>query len=339
MDDKDLMHDLTLMLLYLDSWKEKGPSGPVARSWNRYDSNVLQALQNEGLIGPAQKAKPIALTPDGEDVAGMLVDVYRTVIGEFQDEVVDSLKNAGPFTNEPAFRFRIELKLDGRACWREIVVPQSFTFSDLHQVIQGSFLWWDYHMYDFQLTNRREKLMIIDPDAGGIDGMFAPGTEGRKAVDATKTYLDDVFPRTRTATYTYDYGDYWVHKIRLVETIDNYAGEMPVCTAGDGDAPPEDVGGAGGFEEFLRAIADSKDPDHNHMLAWGKSQGFEHFDLKRANERLHKWLTGEAFDEWDRMHSDEPQLGGATGGAGAKGGKGKSGAKGATGSSPFKLVP
>lgn len=330
MDEKELMHDLTLMLLYLDSWKEKGPSGPVARSWNRYDSNVLKALQNEGLIGPAQKAKPISLTPDGEDMASMLVKVYGTVVGEFQNMLDDQLKNAGPITNEPAFRFRVTLQLDGQTCWREIVVPQNFTFADLHEVIQAAFLWWDYHMYDFQLTSRREKLIIIDPDAGGIDGMFAPGTDGRKPIDATKTHLFDVFPRTRTATYTYDYGDWWVHKIRLVETIANFEGEMPVCTAGDGDAPPEDVGSTCGFADFLRILADPKDPEHDETVAWAKSLGFEHFDLKRINERIHKWLTGEIYDEWDRLHPDELQLGGATGVAGAKGG---------AGSSPFKLVP
>lgn len=34
-----------------------------------------------------------------------------------------------------AFRFRVTLRLDGHECWREILVPASLTFFDLHAVL------------------------------------------------------------------------------------------------------------------------------------------------------------------------------------------------------------
>ncbi|TYS17825.1 plasmid pRiA4b ORF-3 family protein [Rossellomorea vietnamensis] len=47
----------------------------------------------------------------------------------------------------------------------------------------------------------------------------------------------------------------------------------PVCTDGKGSAPPEDVGGEPGFEEFLRVINDKSHPENEHMAGWGEMQG------------------------------------------------------------------
>ena len=114
-----------------------------------------------------------------------------------------------------------------------------------------------------------------------------------------------MLPRSRTARYSYDYGDGWEHRIKLVRTISCYEGEMPVCTDGAGDAPPEDVGGAWGFEDFLHVIADESNPEHEDLSKWGKSQGFEHFSLDAVNRRMAKWHAGELIAEWDETHGIE----------------------------------
>lgn len=183
-----------------------------------------------------------------------------------------------------------------------------FTFAELHEAIQAAFLWWNYHLYDFELTSRGEKLRISDPDQGGVDAMFGMmfgGSIPKTQVDAHDIRLDDVFPRTRIARYSYDYGDGWEHRVKLVETIACYEGEMPACTDGAGDAPPEDVGGPGGFGDFLRIAGDADDPERGHMVAWGESQFYEPFSLEAANRRIHAWRTGELLDEWDERHSGE----------------------------------
>lgn len=41
---------------------------------------------------------------------------------------------------------------------------------------------------------------------------------------------------------------------------------------GNGERPPEDVGGLWGFKEYLRIMEDEKDPSHQDMKAWADSQ-------------------------------------------------------------------
>ncbi len=49
-----------------------------------------------------------------------------------------------------AFQFKIQLKNDSKPdVWRRILVPEKFTFDQLHKLIQLSFGWADYHLYQF----------------------------------------------------------------------------------------------------------------------------------------------------------------------------------------------
>ena len=51
-----------------------------------------------------------------------------------------------------AFRFRVTLRIDGHECWREILVPASLTFFDLHAVLQECFMWYGEHLFCFCAT-------------------------------------------------------------------------------------------------------------------------------------------------------------------------------------------
>ncbi len=57
--------------------------------------------------------------------------------------------------------------------------------------------------------------------------------------------------------------------------------------AGERAAPPEDVGGTHGYEEFLGAIGNPTHPEHKNMLAWvGGVFDPEGFDLNAINRIL-----------------------------------------------------
>ena len=52
--------------------------------------------------------------------------------------------------NSMAFQFRIQLKnVQKPPVWRRVIVPESFTFKQFHVVIQESFGWGNYHLFQF----------------------------------------------------------------------------------------------------------------------------------------------------------------------------------------------
>ena len=60
-----------------------------------------------------------------------------------------------------------------------------------------------------------------------------------------------------------------------------------VCIGGENACPPEDVGGAPGYEDFLAALADPNDPEHDSLKEWiGGSFDPAAFDVAEVNQRL-----------------------------------------------------
>ena len=43
---------------------------------------------------------------------------------------------------------------------------------------------------------------------------------------------------------------------------------LPFCTGGARATPPEDCGGAPGYAQFVRAMANPDDPEHDNLVEW-----------------------------------------------------------------------
>ncbi|MHB1421404.1 MAG: plasmid pRiA4b ORF-3 family protein [Bacillota bacterium] len=86
--------------------------------------------------------------------------------------------------------------------------------------------------------------------------------------------------------YNYDFGDSWQHYIEVEKIIGDYDKNYPICLEGEGNAPPEDVGGEEGYESFLETIADEKHPGYRETVQWGQMQGYKDFDIKTINSML-----------------------------------------------------
>jgi len=86
--------------------------------------------------------------------------------------------------------------------------------------------------------------------------------------------------------YVYDFGDNWQHYIEVQKIIDNYDRNYAVCIDGEGNAPPEDVGGEYGYDEFLEIISDKNNPEYENMMAWGENQGYKEFDIEEVNKKI-----------------------------------------------------
>ena len=65
--------------------------------------------------------------------------------------------------------------------------------------------------------------------------------------------------------------------------------QFPMCLAGAGACPPEDVGGTPGYADFLQAISDPEHPEHDDMTAWiGRPFDPSAFNVQEAQDLLYE---------------------------------------------------
>jgi hypothetical protein len=171
---------------------------------------------------------------------------------------------------------KIRIELDGTSVWRRVEVPLTLSLKGLHDVMQAVMGFEDYHLFQFAIADRRY----------GI-----PSPEWETVRDAKNLKLAVLIERGVTEfLYTYDLGDNWQHTITVQAIGDAAPGHVyPRFLDGAGHAPPEDVGGVPGFEEFLEAIADPSHDDHDRMLEWyGRSFDVDEIEPETIRARLTK---------------------------------------------------
>jgi hypothetical protein len=198
----------------------------------------------------------------------------------------------GPIFQSDAFLLHIKLNMEIHSIWRRAIVPKQITFPELHETIQIMFGWQDYHLHDFTIfasspssLNKRKRMDDRQPIVNLVCDTEALNYEGEISMKLeTDEKLLDYLPAE--ILYTYDFGDSWEHEISLEKVIDNYEWNYPVCLEGEGNTPPEDVGGEPGFQNFLSILEDPNHPDHEFMKDWGKRQGYQKFDMEMINRRL-----------------------------------------------------
>lgn len=83
MDEKEKqlfykLEELTLLLLWLSSWKEEVIRGEfVQKSWKNYDFNILDSLLDKKYISYSYKAKSVQFLDKGIEKAKELVKKYK----------------------------------------------------------------------------------------------------------------------------------------------------------------------------------------------------------------------------------------------------------------------
>ncbi|WP_311979899.1 plasmid pRiA4b ORF-3 family protein [Bradyrhizobium diazoefficiens] len=76
----------------------------------------------------------------------------------------------------------------------------------------------------------------------------------------------------KTIHYLYDFGDSWDPVIKLEKWFDKATTEgLAILLDAAGRCPPEDVGGAPGYAEYLDAISDPAHPEHEHCASGARS--------------------------------------------------------------------
>lgn len=191
-------------------------------------------------------------------------------------EIVPTLvKNLNKKDGTPIYELKVELRAAEPPVWRRILVPGDITLAELHHVIQRAMGWTNSHLHQFVVGPHR----YSDPEF-----------ELEPAKSEFGYSLTSLVPSTRKKfTYLYDFGDEWIHVVRverIVQDDPRYPGG-PFCISGARACPPEDCGGAAGYDEFLEAIRNKKHVRHEEVLEWiGGNFDPEHFDRDEVNRAL-----------------------------------------------------
>jgi Plasmid pRiA4b ORF-3-like protein len=155
-------------------------------------------------------------------------------------------------------RMRIELNDIDPAIWRRVEVPLTASLKGLHDIIQAAMPFENYHLFLFEIGN--ERYGLPDPEWDHV----------RTTLDAKNFKLGTLIERgVKAFSYTYDFGDDWRHSVTIENvTAADPALDYPRFIDGSRRAPPEDVGGIPGFEEFLAAMANPDHPEHQRLVEW-----------------------------------------------------------------------
>jgi hypothetical protein len=90
--------------------------------------------------------------------------------------------------------------------WRRLLVPSDTTIVQLHDVLQVAFGWEDMHLHRFEIRGR----------AYGLSREGGAFFE----TDARQVRIGDLnLRRLERFIYEYDFGDSWIHDVRIEATL------------------------------------------------------------------------------------------------------------------------
>jgi hypothetical protein len=194
---------------------------------------------------------------------------------------------------------RIRIELDGiePTIWRRVQVPLTTSLKGLHDVIQAVMPFENCHLFRFDVGDKR--FGIPNPEWDQV----------HETLDAKNIKLGALVERgVSTFSYTYDFGDDWRHSVTIesVNAADSTL-DYPRFIDGSGRAPPEDVGGIPGFEEFLDAMTKPHHPEHQRLTDWyGGSFDPDDLNLPVISERIGKLAKQRALGKAGYAKSRRP---------------------------------
>jgi len=175
-------------------------------------------------------------------------------------------------TPKEVYQLRIDLKYAKPPIWRRVLIVDTTTLSDLHDIIQRAMPWDNSHLHGFFIGN------TMYSDFDGLD-----------AEDASKITLAEVFAKgVKKFEYEYDFGDSWYHIIKLEKTLPlDKDVRYPQLIAGRQVCPVDDSGGVWGYYEAREILQDPDHPDHDEVKEWfGDDAEPAEFSVEEANARL-----------------------------------------------------
>jgi hypothetical protein len=251
---------------------------------------IVAALQQESPEDLARALHDISESghPDADRILAMLSGLspaVRALGGVKDDEDEDEDED------EEIYQLKITLRgVSKPPVWRRVLVPAGVSLGLLHEVILLAMGWDGGHPHSFSHGGSNygptDLEFELDPD--------------NEDEDEDDVLLEDLLAEPGDKlSYTYDFGDDWVHEIRLEKILPGDSVTTPLtCLTGKGACPPEDCGGAWRYAALKETLADPADDEHKEMLEWlGLNKGSDFdpaaFSVDKVNTRLHDLLSGD----------------------------------------------
>jgi hypothetical protein len=159
------------------------------------------------------------------------------------------------------YQFKVTLLDTKPPIWRRIQVSDG-TLDKLHEHIQTAMGWTNSHLHHYR----------IDGQLYGDPMLMAETFQELNYADSTTTKLSEILPREGARfqfEYEYDFGDGWLHEVLFEGRPRAEPGKrVPLCVEGERACPPENVGGVWGYADFLEAISDPENDQHETMREW-----------------------------------------------------------------------
>ncbi len=185
-----------------------------------------------------------------------------------------------PAASQRIYQLHVALLDITPVIWRRLWIPGTLKLSKLDRVIQEAFGWTNSHLHEFRVAGERYGMTEID----GMDD--DEGLQDEKKFTVAKVLKASV----TEFEYEYDFGDGWRHRgvVEGIMAATPY-NDWPLCLTGENACPPEDVGGSGGFENFVQSMADPEDDDHFENWTWyGGPFDPKGFDVNTTNARIRR---------------------------------------------------
>lgn len=218
-----------------------------------------------------------------------MIDPLETIFSEITADIRHRIE-MDPVPAESPFYYIVHISIEGisPSIWRRIRIPGNCSLRDLHDIIQLSFGWRNYHLHSFYVENVEY-----------TDIEFFEDGDGEEVEDELVFLIEDLgMARDDSFTYVYDYGDNWDHTILIEDVIPAEAvpGEeraFGVCIGGERAAPPEDCGGIDGYEELIKILKRPKqtlDGEERELRTLADSYDPARFDIDRTNGQIRRYM-------------------------------------------------
>lgn len=128
--------------------------------------------------------------------------------------------------------------------WREVLVPASFTFLQLHEIIQIVFNWSDTHLWHFEDKAYNSDFVVKLEDDDDFD------MNHDTVYDAESTPISSLLKsKEDKIEYLYDFGDDWIVKISVKDIFEKKNSSAELIKL-KGDNMVDDIGGIWGYLDY-----------------------------------------------------------------------------------------